>query len=177
MVVASFKFLFLSVQESPRLLVSVAPGPCPVSVIYIFRECKSQQMSYLSSRWEDGKALPRLSQLKILALIWWELTGGCSREREWENSGTAWNIHVSYISFQNVDTCTVVCLREGILQCEAGVSVIIQDTNYGKLQGRREHSRNDRKKPQGRDKIWVQAWGKKCDIVRMSVSLWSSTFI
>lgn len=46
-----------------------------------------------------------------------------------------------------------MCLSKETRQCEAVLSVIIKDTNDGKLQGRREHSRNNRKKPRGRGKI------------------------
>lgn len=39
------------------------------------------------------------------------------------------------------------------IQCEAVVSAIIKDTNYGKSQGKREHSRNDRKSITGEVKF------------------------
>lgn len=50
-----------------------------------------------------------------------------------ENSTTL-NMHINYINFQIVKMFIIVCLSKETIQCEAVLSVILKDTNDGKLQ-------------------------------------------
>lgn len=43
-------------------------------------------------------------------------------------------MHINYINFQIVKMFIIVCLSKKTIQCEAVLSVILKDTNDGKLQ-------------------------------------------
>lgn len=50
-----------------------------------------------------------------------------------ENS-TTFNMHINDLNFQIVKMLVIVRLSEGTIQCEAVLSVMLKDTNDGKLQ-------------------------------------------
>lgn len=57
----------------------------------------------------------------------------CRREIRMENS-TTFNMHINDLNFQIVKMLVIVRLSEGTIQCEAVLSVMLKDTNDGKLQ-------------------------------------------